>query len=80
MKQDLDHLLLLGGSHDPRQRLRYSLSEDSWSQPLSPPLPFDFDGGACMTIQMKGINLIAYNNYLLINMVMFRRLLSLRKS
>ena len=46
-------LILLGGSANPKGRLRYDSNADQWD-PLSD-LPFNVKNGACLTIlEMKG--------------------------
>ena len=53
MRKHNDQLYLLGGRANPKQRLSYVLSTDTWTV-LNVDLPFNLVNGACITVNLRG--------------------------
>ena len=48
-----DHLLLLGGSANPKAKHQYTISTNSWL--VSSELDFSVEGAACVMLKIKGM-------------------------
>ncbi len=59
MEQDSNTLLLLGGKANPKGRIKYDISGDSWDDLTD--LPFDIVNAACLSVVIKGVLLVLFS-------------------